>query len=118
MAMRKVFSSVMKKVGEAVPNQKLIQERLQHHLTQEELAERIGTNSISISRWERGIAFPSAYLRQKLREFYGKSDGELGLLKDQRARRAFTRESFTHMECALSTQSILYWTGGHSCSPP
>jgi tetratricopeptide (TPR) repeat protein len=83
MTMRKVFSSVMKKVGEAVPNQKLIQERLQRHLTQEELAERIGTNSISISRWERGIAFPSAYLRQKLREFYGKSDGELGLLKDR-----------------------------------
>ncbi len=52
--------------------------------TQEELAERIDTNTNqkTISRWERGKTKPSLYYRKKLSEVLGKSIEELGLLEE------------------------------------
>ncbi len=59
---------------------RLRQEREQRALTQSEVAERLGTTQINISRWENGITFPSPYYRQKLGELFGKSIQELGLI--------------------------------------
>lgn len=57
----------------------LRQERERRGWSQSELAERIGTNQVSISRWEKGIVTPTPYFRQKLGELFGKSLEELGL---------------------------------------
>jgi tetratricopeptide (TPR) repeat protein/transcriptional regulator with XRE-family HTH domain len=48
--------------------------------TQGEVAERIGTTQVNVSRWERGITFPGPYYRQKLGELFGKSVQELELI--------------------------------------
>ena len=57
----------------------LRQERERHGWSQSDLAEHIGTNQVSISRWEKGIVTPTPYFRQKLGELFGKSLEELGL---------------------------------------
>jgi transcriptional regulator with XRE-family HTH domain len=54
--------------------------RERRSLTQQELAECIGTTFVNISRWENGTTFPSPYYRQKLCEFFGKSLAQLGLV--------------------------------------
>src|SRR6266567_7863336 len=61
---------------------RLRQEREQRALTQSEVAERLGTTQINISRWENGITVPSPFYRQKLGELFGKSIQELGLIPE------------------------------------
>src|SRR5207248_11516009 len=51
-------------------------------LTQEDVAEAIGTSSRTIRAWELGESFPSKYYSRKLCEFYGKTPQELGLDKE------------------------------------
>ncbi len=58
---------------------KLIEARLQRRLSQQQLAERIGTNYVNVSRWERGITRPGPYFRRKLSHLFGKTEEELGL---------------------------------------
>ncbi len=62
------------------PVSRLRQEREQRAWTQSEVAERIGTNQINVSRWETGITTPSPYYRQRLGELFGKNIQELGLI--------------------------------------
>ncbi len=62
------------------PISRLKQERERRAWTQSELAERIGTTQINVSRWETGITTPSPYYRQRLGELFGKSIQELGLI--------------------------------------
>ncbi len=47
--------------------------------TQQELADRVGTTKINISRWENSATSPSPYFRQRLSEVFGKTPDELGL---------------------------------------
>jgi tetratricopeptide (TPR) repeat protein len=62
------------------PISRLKQEREMRAWTQSELAERIGTTQVNVSRWEKGVTVPSPYYRQKLGELFGKSIEELGLI--------------------------------------
>jgi len=62
------------------PNHRLHDARAERRWSQEELAERLGTSSVNISRWENGANFPSPYFRQKLCKIFGKSLAELGLV--------------------------------------
>ncbi len=62
------------------PISRLKQERELRAWTQSELAERIGTTQVNVSRWETGITVPSPYYRQRLGELFGKSIQELGLI--------------------------------------
>ena len=59
---------------------RLKQERERHSWTQSQVAERIGTTQINISRWENGITTPGLYYRQKLAELFGRTLEELGFL--------------------------------------
>src|SRR5260221_8926978 len=47
--------------------------------TQAEVAEKMGTRSVNVSRGEKGITFPSRFYRQKLGTLFGSSASELGL---------------------------------------
>jgi transcriptional regulator with XRE-family HTH domain len=49
--------------------------------TQEELAEHIGTTSVTVSRWESGVTSPNRYFQKQLSDIYDKSIQELGLLQ-------------------------------------
>ncbi len=62
------------------PRTKLIEARLQRKLSQQQLAERIGTNYVNVSRWERGITRPGPYFRRKLSHLFGKTEEELELV--------------------------------------
>ncbi|MBA2396635.1 MAG: helix-turn-helix domain-containing protein [Ktedonobacteraceae bacterium] len=73
----------MKKPDEATPKYLLRTMRESHGWTQEELAEKIGTTGVTISRWESGITFPNRYFRKKLSILYGKSIQELGLMPEE-----------------------------------
>src|SRR5438105_14946289 len=57
-------------------------EREQRAWTQSEVAERIGSTRINISRWENGATVPSPYYRQRLAELFEKSVQELGLVSE------------------------------------
>src|SRR5947209_19687675 len=60
-------------------NDRLRTAREKRSWTQAEVAEKAGTTSANVSRWENGITFPSPYYRQKLSALYGTSARELGL---------------------------------------
>ena len=54
---------MVKKAAQATPNQLLRRARLERGWTQKVVAERIGApNDMMVTRWERGTAFPSAYI--------------------------------------------------------
>jgi tetratricopeptide (TPR) repeat protein len=61
---------------------RLKQERERRGWSQSELAERIKTNQVNVSRWEKGITIPGPYFRQRLSELFGKSLEELGLFTE------------------------------------
>ena len=73
----------MKKADQAIPNRHLRQERELHCWSQLEVADQIGTTSLNVSRWERGITFPNPHFRQELCTLFGKSPEKLGLLQDE-----------------------------------
>lgn len=56
----------------------LQRERKQRGWSQEEVAEKIGGHSKTVSRWERGLTTPSLYYQQKLAGIFEKSIEELG----------------------------------------
>src|SRR6266496_3831390 len=58
--------SVVMLFEEHVPNERLRRTRHLKGWTQSELAERVGTDFETVSRWERGITLPSAYFRDRL----------------------------------------------------
>lgn len=72
----------MKKAFQASTNQWLINERRQHAWLQQDVADRVGTTRVTISRWEHRITLPSPYFRQQLCAVFEKSAAELGLLID------------------------------------
>ncbi len=58
----------------------LKQAREERGWSQKDVAEKVGTDPKTVSRWERGVASPSPYFRQKLSELFKKSLRELDLL--------------------------------------
>lgn len=48
----------------------LVQHRERLGLGQEELAEKLGTDRVTVSRWERGAVTPRLYWRRRLAEFF------------------------------------------------
>jgi transcriptional regulator with XRE-family HTH domain len=70
--------SLMSKAEKAMFNSLLREERLRHHWSQQELADRLGTTKITVRRWEHSTTTPSPYFRLKLIAIFGKSFEELG----------------------------------------
>jgi len=69
-------------------NEHLKYERNYQGWTQTLLAKKLGTNTYTVSRWERGNAFPSPFYREQLSQIFGKTLDQLGLVPvtDQEAR--------------------------------
>ena len=61
-------------------NTLLKQAREERGWSQKDVAEKIGTDPKTVSRWERRVAYPSPYFRQKLSDLFQKSLRELDLL--------------------------------------
>ena len=59
-------------------NERLRQERIRRNWRQREVAEMLGTTTVTVTRWESGNHLPSAYFRVKLCALFGKSAQELG----------------------------------------
>ena len=72
----------VKKTNTTTPNQLLRSQRKLHYWTQSQVAEKIGTTTVNVNRWESGLTSPGLYFRQKLCELFGKSAEELGLVLD------------------------------------
>jgi predicted ATPase/DNA-binding CsgD family transcriptional regulator/transcriptional regulator with XRE-family HTH domain len=90
-------------------NQRLRRERVQLGWSLDEVAKAIKTNPETVSRWERGQAFPSPKYRGKLCQLYGKNADELGLIK-KRARENDERQSNKSSidnDTVLSTSNII-----------
>ncbi len=73
----------MKKSENATPKYVLRSMREKRGWTQEELAEKVGTTGVTVSRWESGVTSPNRYFRKMLSNVYDKSIEELGLLQDE-----------------------------------
>jgi transcriptional regulator with XRE-family HTH domain len=63
-----------------LPNEQLRQERQRRGWSRQYVAEQIGVaDPKTIGRWERGVAFPSAYFLQRLCTLFGMLAQDLGL---------------------------------------
>lgn len=70
-------------------NLRLRRERELRAWSQAKVAEEVGTDPATVSRWERGLSFPYPYFRERLCALFQKSAEELGLvqgLDEQNAR--------------------------------
>lgn len=76
----------------------LREERLHRHWSQKEIADRLGTTTNNVSRWELGQTTPGLYFRTKLCEIFGKTPQELGLVGEEQQISSSTPDM-------LSTQS-------------
>jgi tetratricopeptide (TPR) repeat protein/transcriptional regulator with XRE-family HTH domain len=63
-------------------NVRLKRERELRGWSQARVAEELGTDPVTVGRWERGQSFPYPYFREKLCRLFGKNADELGLVQD------------------------------------
>jgi transcriptional regulator with XRE-family HTH domain len=66
-----------------VCNSRLKYERQLHNWSQQKVADLIGSTIVNVSRWERGVTFPSPYFRRQLCELFDKDAAALGLFHVQ-----------------------------------
>src|SRR5581483_5482747 len=88
------------------PRLRLTEARTQRGLSQQDVAERIGTTHVNVSRWERGVTKPSPYFRRKLSALFGNTEQELDLLPGQAQGMAPTGASTTPASEALYDPAI------------
>lgn len=62
-------------------NQHLKSARIMRGWSQAKVAEAVGTDPVTVSRWERGLSFPYPSFREKLCLLFGKNAQELGLVQ-------------------------------------
>lgn len=65
------------------PNRTLKLERERRGWTQLYVAQQIGVDPFTISRWERGLNLPSPYALQKVCRLFGKTPAELGFFREE-----------------------------------
>lgn len=91
-----------------VPNKQLRYERIRRGWTQKEVADKLDTIPLTISRWESGTVKPGPHARQKLMEIFEKSARELGFVYE--ADMTSREPSLTSLTAASTDQSDSpYW---------
>src|SRR5947209_6314310 len=68
------------KMLSVAPRLKLIDARNMRRLSQQQVAERLGTTYVTVSRWERGVSDPYPHYRRKLCQLFGETEEELDLV--------------------------------------
>ena len=84
-------------------NDHLKRAREQRGWSQARVAEQVGTDAATVSRWERGYATPSPYFREKLCALFEQNAQDLGFLWNEQA--ASEQESLTLAPSVLSPPS-------------
>ena len=85
---------------------RLKHERERRGWTQSEVAERIGTTQVNISRWEKSITAPGPYYRQKLGVLFGKTLVELGFVMEETEHK---EETNTPSTSSLAPNQLSVW---------
>ncbi len=67
--------------------------RIMRGWSQAKVAEAVGTDPVTVSRWERGLSFPYPYFREKLCLLFEKNAEELGLVQKPYSEKPLTRET-------------------------
>lgn len=84
---------MVKKAAQATPNQLLRRARLERGWTQRVVAERLGApNDTMVTRWERGMAFPSAYYIERLCQIFEKKPVNWACFQKRLPRRHLLQE--------------------------
>ena len=87
----------------------LRKERERRAWSQQDVADKVGTTPVNVSRWERGITQPGPYFRQKLGAIFEKSPQQLGLTHEPGM--PSTAEPTSTLDLASSevTEPVLLW---------
>ncbi|HLG62352.1 MAG TPA: helix-turn-helix domain-containing protein [Ktedonosporobacter sp.] len=92
------------------PNMQLRQRREELHLTQAELADRLGVSTLTVGRWERGEVVPTPYALRKLCTILEATPQALGFSQEEEAGAPTTesdRESSTRPRPSRLTRRTL-----------
>ena len=60
-------------------------------MSQQQVAEHIGTTPLSVSRWERGVVLPGPHFRRSLCALFQKNPYELGFMSPEEYKRPDSR---------------------------
>lgn len=91
------------------PNRRLKQARELRGWSQARVAEKIGTDATTVSRWERGLFSPTPYFREKLCKLFEQNAEELGLLESADQSGGYERSNSFH---AFPTPIPLFQANG------
>src|SRR5437764_4850187 len=89
------------------PRTRLVQARVRLKLSQKQVAERIGTTFVNVSRWERGITKPSSYFRRRLVQLYGRTEEELDLAQSPTMQPSLSSTTISSPASTLATTSSI-----------
>ena len=93
---------------------RLTEARTEHNWSQQDVADRIGTTHLNVSRWERGLTKPGPYFRSKLCSLFGKSEQELDLTSTLASNAAVTTASASSgalYDSAIPLQPAIHLVG-------
>jgi transcriptional regulator with XRE-family HTH domain len=111
----------MKNIIKKNPNFNLRREREWHSLSQQQVAEYIGTTPLSVSRWERGIVLPGPHFRRALCSLFKKNPYELGFVSVEEhtpdainmtmpsVPQEYLSHTITETPAALGTDGLACW---------
>ena len=107
---------MVKKASEAKPNLLLRAARKERGWTQQQVADQIGASqSLNVSRWESGTAFPSAYYIEQLCRLFGKTVRELGLIQEEAVSKNDSPSPAAPLDQSAATPSL--WTVPYRRNP-
>ncbi len=86
------------KANEAKPNTLLRDARMAKGLTQQQVADLIGSDAKEVSRWELGLNVPNPHYKEKLCEVLEKKPEELGIIRSARTPNVPNQESIVEPE--------------------
>ncbi|HET8843136.1 MAG TPA: helix-turn-helix transcriptional regulator, partial [Ktedonobacteraceae bacterium] len=102
------------------PLTRLLQARLQRHWSQRDVAAHLETSFVTVSRWERGVALPGIYYRQRLCDLFNKSAQELGLDFEEgleEAPDALSLQETPEQEISTPDVTLPLWSVPHRRNP-
>lgn len=100
-----------------LPNEQLRNERQRRGWSRQYVAEQIGVaDPKTIGRWERGVAFPSAYFLQRLCALYGMLAQDLGLVPSEHKNASQDKEGGSEVQ-VLTISALKRSPGTHNASP-